>query len=508
MDMQISRRWFIGGLASWGAMGGLRGFAAPAGAYSQGKPRLRFGVVSDIHFRCYARTGNAKKEADWQANVATFLKTLEWFRDQQVDGVMIAGDMADNGMVDQLQGVADCWYRVFPDDKAPDGRKVEKLFTLGNHDWEGGRYGDHAKKAFPDPAERARHLLCTDLKARWQEIFHEDFSPVYRKTVKGYSFVGAHWTQDKCKGKEETGIAGVGEFFAENGAQLDPKLPFFYFQHPHPKGTCYGEFGWGQDDGRATRALSAFPNAIAFSGHSHAPLTNEKSVWQGAFTSLGTSSLRYTGGPGFPGVPKRGFENTGGGGMKVMKPFNGGDGRQGMLVSVYDDRVVFARRDFVYGLSLGDDWVLPLPAAEKKPFDFTVRARRSAAPEFPKTAALSISKTAATVAPKKKGPKPKKGEAPKTTPAWHLVFPAADAVAQARAYAYEVVAEPREGEPRTFRVLAQGYNMGPAHDLAKGVSFCTLAVEVLPAGTCRFAVSPVSSLGKKGRPLVSEYVEI
>ena len=505
--MQISRRWFIGGLASLGAMGGIRGFAAPAGTFSRGRPRLRFGVVSDIHFRCYARTGDAKKEADWQTNVATFLKTLEWFRDQKVDGVMIAGDMADNGMVDQLQGVADCWYKVFPDDKAPDGRKVEKLFTLGNHDWEGGRYGDHAKKAFPDPEERARHLLRMDLKGHWQEIFHEDFSPVYLKTVKGYSFVGAHWTQDKCKGKEETGIAGVQEFFAENGAKLDPKLPFFYFQHPHPKGTCYGEAGWGQDDGRATRALSAFPNAIAFSGHSHATLTNEKSIWQGAFTSLGTSSLRYTGGPGVFGIPKRGFENVGGGG-KVMKPFNGGDGRQGMLVSVYDDRVVFARRDFVYGLPLGDDWVLPLPAAEKKPFDFSTRTARSAAPQFPAGAALAVTRTQVAPVPKKKGPKSKPGEAAEPKPAVHLVFPAANAVAQARAYIYEVVAQSKEGEAKTFQVLAQGYNMGPAHDLAKGDSFCTLAAEALPPGPCRFAVLPVSSLGKKGRPLTCDYTEI
>jgi hypothetical protein len=46
--MNISRRFFIAGAASFGAFGGSRLLRAAPGAAS-GKPNLTFGVVSDIH---------------------------------------------------------------------------------------------------------------------------------------------------------------------------------------------------------------------------------------------------------------------------------------------------------------------------------------------------------------------------------------------------------------------------------------------------------------------------
>ena len=51
MSANISRRWFIGGLASFGAFGGNRIFRAHAGTFAQGRPNVTFGVVSDVHVR-------------------------------------------------------------------------------------------------------------------------------------------------------------------------------------------------------------------------------------------------------------------------------------------------------------------------------------------------------------------------------------------------------------------------------------------------------------------------
>ena len=80
-----------------------------------GNPNLVIGIVSDIHLR-------GSETAD------TFIHTLEYFRSQKVDGVIIAGDMADQGLEPQLQVVADAWYKVFPDNKGLDGKYTEKLF--------------------------------------------------------------------------------------------------------------------------------------------------------------------------------------------------------------------------------------------------------------------------------------------------------------------------------------------------------------------------------------------
>ena len=190
-----------------------------------------------------------------------FKHTLEWFRSQNVDAVVIAGDMADYGMDVNLMAVSEAWYSVFPDDKYPDGRPIEKVFVTGNHDWHGYRYGNVAVKKYPDPAERAKHILQMDMKGWWRKAFHEDYSPLFAKTIKGFTFVGAHWDTSGERAYEYKRLKG---WLDKNAKSLDPKMPFFYVQHPHLKNTCYGSWAWGQDVGNTTQALSAFPNAIAF----------------------------------------------------------------------------------------------------------------------------------------------------------------------------------------------------------------------------------------------------
>ena len=92
-------------------------------------PLLRFGVASDLHV------------TDW-ASAETFRRALRWFRDQGVDAVTVPGDLTDHGILPQLENVARSWREVFPDDRAPDGRRVERLFIYGNHDFEGVKYVD------------------------------------------------------------------------------------------------------------------------------------------------------------------------------------------------------------------------------------------------------------------------------------------------------------------------------------------------------------------------------
>ena len=120
---RVSRRAFLEGLAGAGVFAGMRAFAAPAGMFSKGKANLVFGIVTDIH---------VAQEIDKAGNLAfvknhdteTFKAALRWFDGQGVDAVVLCGDMADRGLVSELQTVADAWFGVFPDDRAADGRKV------------------------------------------------------------------------------------------------------------------------------------------------------------------------------------------------------------------------------------------------------------------------------------------------------------------------------------------------------------------------------------------------
>ena len=497
--MNISRRFFIGGATAFGAFGGNRFFTAQAGTFASKKPNLKFGVVSDIHI---TKVGAGEKMEAWGNNL-TFRHTLEWFRDQGADAVMVVGDMADNGMVEQLQAVAQAWYAVFPEDRAPDGRKVEKLFVYGNHDYHGYLYGDHAAKLYPDEVERRKHVLRDNLGACWKKIFNEDYSRLYRKEIKGYTFLGQHW--DDGKGMEtKYGSCPFGvelqSYLAANGGKLDPSRPFFYFQHPHPKDTCYGSWAWGHDSGLVTKTLSSYANAIAFSGHSHYTLTDERSLWQGAFTSVGTSSLRYTGMP-YDSRRPLGYENTTTEGknaaeldaLKVMARYGSGDCRQGMLWNVYDDCIVVQRREFLSDMFVGPDWVMPLPVAESKPFAFAERAKKAKAPEFPADAKIVLKKIKAKT-------RKTNGHDSVEKDAYELTFPAALAVQGARPHEYEIAAE--GGEKRAvFHVIAEGYNHARAHKRATADSSCRLAADRLPAGTTRLAVTPLDCWWNRGKAL-------
>ena len=498
--MDISRRWFIGGAASLGALAGCRCLRMPGGC-ADACPKLTFGVVSDVHVAA-AADGKSLSAND----CTTLVHTLEWFRDQGADAVMIVGDIADRGLIVELQAVADAWQRVFPDSKAPDGRKVERVFVYGNHDWEGFHYGKLVTNLYPDKAELARHVLRTDMKGNWERIFGEAYEPIYRKDVKGYAFIGAHWQADCCRGANERAFDHVGDWFAAHGKALDPALPFFYCQHPHPKDTVYGSWAWGHDTGVTTKALSAFPNAIAFSGHSHYSLTDERSIWQGAFTSLGTSSLRYTGMiyDQYPGV---GYENTGGGlrdAYKAMARYAAGDGRQGMLVRVYGDHISFTRREFVKDRLLGDDWVMPLPSVEPKPFTFAGRAAKERDPEFAAAATLEMLPGQA----KTRGGKMKglAGSVPATKKdVLTFAFPQATAVRTVRPIEYELRFLPDAGEPLVRHVLASGFNQPADDPRAAERQTCTIARDELPAAPFRVEVRAISSLGRKSAPLTARF---
>ena len=502
MSTNVSRRWFIGGLASMGAFGGCGIFRDVDGRYSSGKPNLKFGVISDVHLRVNPNGPGLASGYD----TATLEHTLTWYRDQGVDAVAVVGDIADRGIVEEMEAFAATWFKVFPDDRAPDGRRVERIVVYGNHDWGGLHYKPFVTAKYPNETDLSKRILIGKPDEHWENIFHEPWEHVYRKDVKGYAFIGAQWSNGWCKGKNETGIQGLEDFFASQKGKIDPALPFFYFQHPHPKNTCYGSWAWGHDSGVSTKILSNYSNAVAFSGHSHYTLTDERSIWQGAFTSLGTSSLRYTG--VVAESLEGGFENTRASGSsilkydpyKVMRGIPTHDGRQGLLVRVYDDHISFTRRDFMFDASLGDDWVMPLPAAESKPFAFASRAKKVSVPEFAANAKVSVRKSKAKTRGYNRGNVKIESE---VKDIYVITFPPANAVPGAKALDYEIAAVPKAGGKRVVKhVLPEDFYLPATDKRAKQNVKCCIATDQLPPeGTFYFEVCARNSFGKKSKAI-------
>ena len=503
----LSRRGFIGGFAAFGAFAGCRsGFLAAEGE----RPLLRFGVVSDVHVRL---AEGGKGLADGY-DTGTLEKAFAYFRDRGADAVMIAGDMADNGLLGELKAVADAWYRVFPDDRAPDGRRVERLFVFGNHDSFGLKNG---KSVFADEATLRSEAIEVDPRRAWDVCFHEEWRPYFVKNVKGFDFFCSHWEPGIwCNGIAETGSSGCADAFGDLMAKCDPSRPFFYVQHSHPRDTVYGKCAWGVDDGTATRLLSRFPQAVSFSGHSHEPLTNEKSIWRGAFTSVATGSLRYLAagavwnlartagyenGPCnyyLPGVRRKdrpGYKARYDAPKMMPSELSRHDIRVGQLVSVYGDRIVFEKREFVSGLSLGDDWIVERPA---KPRSFASRASAVRPAEFPAGSELRVVRTTA----KTRGLKDPRIDVPSVSkPALGLAFPSA--TVGGHVAEYEISAVGGGGVRYDTRICAVGGLYPRSHEnFAKAVG-ATIPLDAIPEGASTVCVTPLDSFGQAGRAIVA-----
>lgn len=500
----MNRREFLGRSISFAGLTtccpGLV-FAAPHGKFIKGKPNLVFGVVSDIHVRAL---NSAEPLESRTYFTGPFRAALELFRDEGADAVVVAGDMANSGVVDELKAVADTWFGVFPDDLAPDGRKVERVFVYGNHDVS-RIFGRRACKG--DKDEMKRRAIALDRAKWWREVFREDFSEVYRKTVKGYDFIGAHWAGE-LKGRDESFCRELEGFYAKVGPSLDAKKPFFHVQHPHPKGTCHGETVWGQDDGASVRALSNYPNAVSFSGHSHNSLLDDRAIWQGAFTSVATATASHVGMSALRSGVVAGYENYKSSGAnaqerekndhaKVMPIIDRGASKQAQIVRVYGDRIVFSRYDLADSKPLAKDLVMPLSQSGAKPFAFEPRRAAAKSPAFPAGAAVKISRCKAVRRGGAKG-------APKTD-AVEVSVPAANAEPSARGVRYMIEATGADGSKASFAILHDAHRFRAGDARSEAPMKCRIALDRLPKGETTFKVTAYSWWDKPSATLETKW---
>ena len=125
-----TRKGFVCGALAFGVAGGRLSSGAAAARGDTRHPKMRFGVVSDIHI-------GGKPDAEQQLEIV-----LRWFYTKNVDAVLCPGDIAHSGLIDELEKFAAVWHKVFSGGCAADGRNVELMISMGNHDvdaW-GGRW--------------------------------------------------------------------------------------------------------------------------------------------------------------------------------------------------------------------------------------------------------------------------------------------------------------------------------------------------------------------------------
>ena len=504
---KLTRRSFCGAMGGLAVTGALPSFGG-------GVSNLRVGILSDIHV-------TALGNANW------FEKALRRFDAQKVDAVLIAGDLTTWSRLVEHEAVAETWFKVFPDDRRSDGAKVERLFVTGNHDVDGWAYGGYPYKS----ADEARvDSFFFHREEYWRRLWHEEYRPVMVKTVKGYTFILRNWLS--ILGTESTGHP-IAKGFADEPNPLGEVLeslgsgvlrgsrPFFYVQHDPLADTVNSWWLTGGQRmplnvcGNSRDFLNGYPNCVTFTGHSHMPLTDPQSIWQGPFTAVNCSCAR-----GYA-FTRPGRENGFADGDSrrtppyEMGPFDFRGVHDAMTMDVFDDRIVLARYDLAQDRPLGEDWAIPLYGGRSVPpsgtprYDFPARAAAERAPQFPEGARLTVSEDAAGL---RRFPNSMNLDPASAHRQFIVRFPSVLATGTtSRALDFAVSAEMRIGD--VVSTVAERRVFAPDFCHPQGASpvpcSCAFDAALIPVDReVRFRVRPCGPWGKAGRDIVSAWQAI
>lgn len=451
---------------------------------------LRFGVLSDLHL-----LDPALGLPEGATRTALLRTALARFRDRGVDGVLVCGDLTNNGFLTELEEVARVWFEVFPKGRLPDGRRVANLLLYGDHDMEGRiRKGERVRRLYEERGLAVPPGLDEgdNRSAVWERLFGEPWEPLRRVGVKGFDFLLRSFAPEYM-GRSP----GLAEAVAAVRAD-HPGRPFFYAQHRTIPGTCrFRDHVWGAEDGAGDcrRVLDGCPDGVAFFGHTHSSLADEQSAWQGGFTAINAGGFVNA------AVP-RGRENSTAiswladdpAPFSQMRSVQAAAAHDAMVVSVEGRRLCVERLDVETGLPLGPDWEIETGAEAIAHGDFCNAARAASAgpaPQFPPGAAVTFEDLPDGA---------DRSGAP--VPQLRVHFPRAEKQPGGlRVFDYRVRVESlAHGQPRLIaekRVLSPGINRPEALDAEPPCCVFSRA-ELTAPGPLRFSVAPANAWGQEG----------
>lgn len=223
-------------------------------------PVTRFVVASDSHV---TSAGDAQCQRITQMFSQAYALSAANQYYKNLDAVIFAGDLTNTGTQAQFNAFAATTGNALQGDT--------KLYAVAAKSHDCSNMGTSAISYFSN-------LLGQP----------SDFHVV----INGFHFIGisasdtgAHYTSAQVEWLDAQLLEAT---------QDAPQQPVFVFQHEHISDTVFGSYdqdGWGMDTFSAV--LEKYPQAIDFSGHSHYPANDPRSIWQGTYTAVGTGGLYY-----------------------------------------------------------------------------------------------------------------------------------------------------------------------------------------------------------------------
>ena len=226
-------------------------------------PVLRFVAASDTHVRENEVT-----------NVERIRKMMELAYDvadrdpayRGVDALLIAGDLTNDGTKSEFDTF---WNAV--SGSLRDGTRFLGVVAK-NHD------GYEMKRA--------------ELRSYYSSLTGNDAD--FHTVVGGYHFIGVSASSRDISHYDASQLVWLKKQLDAAVAE-DPMKPVFVMHHEPVRGTVYGSSlydGWGIT--RFSALLRQYPQVVDFAGHSHYPLNDPRSIWQGQFTAVGTGAIYYS----------------------------------------------------------------------------------------------------------------------------------------------------------------------------------------------------------------------
>ena len=196
-------------------------------------------------------------------------RALDIFAPLKPDVVVSAGDMNDTGRDE----AAVAWFKARCDARLG---VLPHVACIGNHEL-----------AFVPASERAARTSAVCRK-EFCSIFGDPPELVIRKTIGGYDFISLSLDDSECYHEPE--LAALARELKAAVAR-DGAKPIFVVSHYHPFDTVNDSRT--KRSGRLREILTPYPQVISLSGHTHCPLQDPRSIWQGAITAIETSTLCY-----------------------------------------------------------------------------------------------------------------------------------------------------------------------------------------------------------------------
>lgn len=226
---------------------------------------LRVGIVSDLRL------------PDWEGGdyEVYYKKALELFKEKGVNVIVNAGDFTDVATKKSYENHKRIFDSVYSE---AEREKLELSYIMGNHDHWLPMFFDCWEIPFPHK-----------MQSRFTDYTYAE-SPWTHKVINGYYFIAVSPSNGDMGDGAYDKMLNWAEEQIKSAVEADSQKPVFVITHNNPADTVYMSDGACKN---LDELYSKYPQVVSISGHSHAPLMDEKAIYQKDYTAVNTQCTSY-----------------------------------------------------------------------------------------------------------------------------------------------------------------------------------------------------------------------